>query len=148
MFEKINNDLKDSLKSGDKFKLSVLRMIKSALQLEAINNKTEINELTDEVVTTVLKRQVKQRNDSLKEYSDLGKVETVEELKKEIAIINAYLPEEASDEEIEHTVNEAFAKINPSSMKDMGQIMKYVTEKLKNADMSKVSSLVKAKLSK
>ena len=143
MFEQINNDLKDSLKSGDKFKLSVLRMMKSALQLEAINNKCE---LTDEAVTRVLKRQVKQRNDSIKEYESLNKMETVESLKEEIAIINAYLPEEASEEEISKTIDAAFAELNPTSMKDMGRIMKYVSEKLKNADMSKVSNMVKERL--
>ena len=143
MFEQINNDLKDSLKSGDKFKLSVLRMMKSALQLEAINNKCE---LTDEVVTSVLKRQVKQRNDSIKEYESLNKMETVESLKEEITIINAYLPEEASEEEISKTIDAAFAELNPTSMKDMGRIMKYVSEKLKNADMSKVSNMVKERL--
>ncbi len=143
MFEQINNDLKDSLKSGDKFKLSVLRMMKSALQLEAINNKCE---LIDEVVTSVLKRQVKQRNDSIKEYESLNKMETVESLKEEIAIINAYLPEEASEEEISKTIDAAFTELNPTSMKDMGRIMKYVSEKLKNADMSKVSNMVKERL--
>ena len=93
MFERINEDLKNALKSGDKFKLSVLRMIKSALQLEAINKKSE---LVDEDVLTVLKRQVKQRNDSLSEFERLGKNEAAEDLKKEIEIINSYLPEEAS----------------------------------------------------
>ncbi len=148
MFEKINDDLKNSLKSGDKFRLSVLRMLKSALQLEAINNKVEITKLEDDMVINVLKRQVKQRTDSMKEYSDLGKLETVEDLKKEIAIISEYLPAAASDEEIEKTINEAFEKLKPTSMKDMGQIMKFVTENIKNADMSKVSGIVKAKLSK
>ncbi len=143
MFEQINNDLKNALKSGDKFKLSVLRMMKSALQLEAINNKSE---LTDEVVTMVLKRQVKQRNDSIKEYENLGKMETVDDLKKEITIITNYLPEEASIEEINKVIDEAFNELNPTSMKDMGKVMKYVTEKLKNADMTKVSSIVKERL--
>lgn len=143
MFEQINNDLKTSLKNGDKFKLSVLRMIKSALQLESINNKTE---LTDEVVMTVLKRQVKQRNDSIKEYENLGKLETVNDLKHEIEIINGYLPEEASIEEITKVIDEAFNELNPSSMKDMGKVMKFVTEKLKNADMTKVSTIVKERL--
>ena len=148
MFEKINDDLINSLKSGDKFRLSVLRMLKSALQLEAINSKIEITKLEDDMVINVLKRQVKQRTDSMKEYSDLGKLETVEDLKKEIAIISEYLPAAASDEEIEKTINEAFEKLKPTSMKDMGQIMKFVTENIKNADMSKVSGIVKAKLSK
>ena len=145
MFERINEDLKNALKSGDKFKLSVLRMIKSALQLEAINKKSE---LIDEDVLTVLKRQVKQRNDSLSEFERLGKNEAAEDLKKEIAIINSYLPEEASIEEIEKVIDEAFNEINPTSMKEMGLVMKYVTEHLKNADMTKVSSMVKERLVK
>ena len=143
MFEQINEDLKNALKCGDKFKLSVLRMLKSALQLEAINKKAE---LIDDDVVMVLKRQVKQRNDSLKEYEQLGKLETVQELQKEIEIINTYLPEEASVEQINSVVDEAFANINPASMKEMGLIMKYVTEHLSNADMSKVSAMVKDRL--
>ncbi len=143
MFAKINTDLMNALKSGDKFKLSVLRMLKSALQLESINNKKE---LTDEVVISVLKRQVKQRNDSIKEYEALGKEEVVNDLKHEIEIINEYLPQEASDEEIEKAIAEAFQELNPTSMKDMGKVMKFVTEHLANADMSKVSALVKNKL--
>ena len=145
MFERINEDLKNSLKSGDKFRLSVLRMLKSALQLEAINKKSD---LVDDDVLTVLKRQVKQRNDSLTEFERLGKVEAANDLKKEIEIINEYLPEEASIEQIETIVEEAFKEINPTSMKEMGIVMKYVTEHLKNADMTKVSKIVKERLSK
>ena len=145
MFEQINEDLKNALKSGDKFKLSVLRMLKSALQLEAINKKSD---LKDEDVISALKRQVKQRNDSLKEYEELGKIETATELRKEIEIINDYLPEEASIEQNNAAIDEAFAKINPTSMKEMGMVMKYVTENLANADMTKVSAIVKERLTK
>lgn len=145
MLETINEDLKKSLKDGDKFKLSVLRMLKSALQNEAINKKKE---LEDEDVLTVLKRQVKQRNDSLTEYEKLGKLETVETLKQEIEIINAYLPEEASIEQINEVIDRAFSEINPTSMKEMGLIMKYVTENLSNADMTKVSTIVRERLCK
>ena len=137
MIEQINNDLKDALKNGDKFRLSVLRMLKSALQLEAIKEKSEA---TDEIVLNVLKRQVKQRNDSIKEYTDLGKLEVAEDLQKEIDILKEYLPEEASDEDIRKTVEDAFSELSPSSMKDMGRIMKYVSEHLSNAEMSKVSA--------
>ena len=145
MFETINNDLKEALKSGDKFKLSVLRMLKSALQLESINNKVE---LTDDVVINVLKKQVKQRNDSKNEYEKLGKVEVVNDLNKEIEIINKYLPKEASIEEIDKVISEAFQEINPTSMKEMGQIMKYVSSHLANVDMTKVSTIVKERLAK
>jgi uncharacterized protein YqeY len=145
MFEKINEDLKEALKSGDKFKLSVLRMMKSALQLEAINKK---GELADEDVIAVLKKQVKQRNDSVKEYESLNKMEVVNDLKKEIEIISSYLPEEASEEQINKVIDDAFVEINPTSMKEMGLIMKYVSEHLKNVDNGKVSMIVKERLSK
>ena len=145
MFNQINEDLKESLKSGDKFKLSVLRMLKSALQLEQINKQKE---LTDDDVCSVLRKQVKQRNDSLNEFSRLGKEDVVNSLQQEIAIISTYLPQEATEEEINKVIDEAFENLNPTSMKDMGGIMKYVTEHLKNADMTKVSSKVKERLLK
>ena len=145
MFERINEDLKNALKSGDKFRLSVLRMLKSALQLEAINKK---GELTDDDVINVLKKQAKQRNESIKEYENLNKLDVVETLKNEINIINEYLPAEASEEEINKVIDEAFNSINPTSMKEMGLIMNYVKEHLKNADSSKVSLIVKNRLSK
>ena len=143
MLNQINDDLKEAMKSGDKFKLSVLRMVKSALQLESISKKKE---LEDEEVISVLKKQVKQRNDSIEEYDRLGKADTVEDLKKEVAIISAYLPEEASEEEINKVVNEAFNELHPTSMKDMGSIMKYVGEHIKNVDNSLVSKIVKERL--
>ena len=145
MFDKINSDLVNAMKTGDKFTLSVLRMLKSALQLEKINNKKE---MTDEVVMAVIKKQVKQRNDSCEEYLKLGKTEVADDLKKEIAILSAYLPEEASIEEITRVVDEAFNTLNPTSMKDMGSLMKFVTSKLSNVDNAKVSNLIKERLVK
>jgi len=143
MFNKINEDLKNSLKTGDKFRLSVLRMLKSALQLEAINKKSE---LVDDDVVVVLRRGVKQRTDSLNEFLKLGKEEAACDLQKEIDIINEYLPKEASIEEVTKVVDEAFQELNPSSMKDMGNIMKYITEHLKNAPMATVSKIVRERL--
>ena len=75
-------------------------------------------------------------------------MDVVENLQKEIDIINAYLPSECSEEEMNKVIDEAFEEIKPSSMKEMGQVMKYVTEKLSNADMSKVSAIVKERLVK
>ena len=144
MMERIVNDLKEAMKSQDKFKLSVLRMLKSALQNEAINQKKE---LTDEDVLKVIKKQVKLRKDSLEEYKKYNKVETIADLTKEIEILNEYLPEEPSEEEIIACVNIIFEEIKPSSMKEMGLIMKAVGEKLPNADMTLVSKIVKEKLS-
>ena len=145
MYNKINEDLTSSLKNGDKFRLSVLRMLKSALQLEKINKK---GELSDEDVLMVIKRQVKQRNDSIREYESLDKLEVVNDLKKEVEILSDYLPEEASVEEINKVIDDAFNEIKPTSMKEMGLIMKYALSHLSNADNSVVSKLVKERLTK
>lgn len=144
MNERILNDLKDAMKAQDKFKLSVLRMLKSALQMEAINNKTE---LTDDNVIKVIKKQVKLRKDSISEYQKCEKMDTVEDLNNEIAILEEYLPEEMSIEEVKKCIDEVFAELNPSSIKDMGSVMKRLGEKITNADMKEVSRLVKEKLS-
>lgn len=145
MYEKINEDLKNAMKEKDTFKLSVLRMLKSALQLEQIAKK---HELDDNEIAAVLKKQVKVRKDSLEEYKKYDKTELVESLEKEIAILDAYLPEEMSESEISEIVKSAVEEIKPTSMKDMGLVMKKVNEQLigKNADMSLVSKLVKEKI--
>ncbi len=145
MYEKINEDLKNAMKEKDTFKLSVLRMLKSALQLEQIAKK---HELDDNEISAVLKKQVKVRKDSLEEYKKYDKTELVESLEKEIAILDAYLPEEMSESEINEIVKSAVEEIKPTSIKDMGLVMKKVNELLvgKNADMSLVSKLVKEQI--
>ena len=147
MLDKINEDLKTAMKEHDTFKLSVLRMLKSALQLEQIAKK---HELDDSEVSSVIKKQVKVRKDSIVEYEKYGKSDSVKDLENEVEILSSYLPEEMSKEEIEVTVNEVIAEINPESIKEMGKVMKRLNEVLagKNADMSLASSLVKEKLSK
>ena len=143
---KINDDLKNAMKEKDTFKLSVLRMLKSALQLEKIAKK---HELDDNEIITVIKKQVKLRKDSILEYKKYNKEESVKDLEKEIEILSVYLPEEMSIEEINTLIDEVFKVVNPSSIKDMGNIMKIVNEKItgKNADMALISKTVKEKLS-
>lgn len=144
MQEKISNDLKEAMKSGDKFKLSVLRMLKSALQLEAIKEKKE---LSDEEVMGVIKRNVKQRKDSIAEFEKYNKQEEIVNLEKEIEILKAYLPEELSEEQIDEEISKVFEEVKPASMKDMGKMMKMLTEKIGTvADMSLVSKKVKDRL--
>lgn len=143
---KIDDDLKNAMKEKDTFKLSVLRMLKSALQLEKIAKK---HELDDNEIITVIKKQVKLRKDSILEYKKYNKEESVKDLEKEIEILSVYLPEEMSIEEINALIDEVFKDANPSSIKDMGNVMKLVNEKIagKNADMSLISKTVKEKLS-
>jgi len=145
MNTKINADLVAAMKEKDAFKLSVLRMLKSALQLESISKK---HELSDDEVASVLKKQVKLRKDSKEEYLSYNKMDKVADLEKEIAIISTYLPEELSEEEIKKNVDTAISEVKPTSMKDMGMVMKKLNELLagKNADMSLASKLVKEAL--
>ena len=144
MENQIDNDLKLALKSGDKFTLSVLRMLKSEIINES--RKGSLHTLTNDEVLKVIKKGVKTRKDSIEEYKKYGKLDTVNELAKEVDILNKYLPQEMSEEEIIKIVNEVFEELKPSSMKDMGNLMKVISSKITNADMSLVSKIVKDKL--
>ena len=146
MNNKISEDLKETMKNGDKFKLSVLRMLKSALLLEA-KAVSKDHELTDEEVIKVIKKQVKTRKDSIVEYQKYDKQDEVESLEKEVEVLNVYLPVEMTEEEIIKAIDEVFDMVKPTSMKDMGLIMKELNTKITNADMSLVSKLVKERLS-
>lgn len=143
--ETINNDVKEAMKSGNKFELNVLRMLKSALQNEKISKNHDLDE--NEIIA-VIKKQVKVRKDSLKEYQEYNREDLVEGLTKEIDILTKYFPEELSEEEIDKTINDVFAKLNPTSIKDMGNVMKELNSLIATkADMSLVSKKVKEKLS-
>ncbi len=145
MFDKIKSDLLESMKSGDKFKLGVLRMLKSALQMEQISLNHELN--NDEVLT-VIRREVKKRNSSIIEYEKFNKLDTVEDLKHEISILEEYLPAMLSNEEIEKIIDETIAEYDNPDIKSMGKIIAEVKAKTNgNADMSLVSKLVKERLS-
>ena len=141
----IDLDLKGALKSGDKFTLSVLRMLKSEFIVES--RKGSLHELTDEDALRIIKKQVKTRKDSIEEYKKYNKLETVKELEHEIEILNKYLPQEMSEEEIKKVIDLVFEEVKPTSMKDMGNLMKIISSKITNADMSLVSKIVKGRLS-
>lgn len=145
MIEKINNDLKIAMKEKDVFRMSVIRMLKSALQLESIAQK---HELSDNEVINILKKQVKLRKDSIEEYKKYNKMETVDSLEKEIAILNVYLPEEMNEDEIKVVIEKIFDDVKPSSIKDMGKVMASLNKELegKNADIGLASKIVKEKL--
>lgn len=146
MNEQIKNDLVTAMKNQDKFLVSVLRMLKSAIQSEAINKK---HELTDDEVIAVIKKQVKVRTSSLEEYKNYNRTDMVEDLTKEIEILSSYLPEELSSEEIDKIIDETISEVNANSIKEMGLVIKTVSSKVGNrADMSIVSKKVKEILSK
>ena len=143
LLEQLSKDMVVSMKNKDSFSLGVIRMAKGAIQLEAINKKKE---LTDEEIVAVLSKQIKIRNDSISEFTKANRMDLVEQNKKEIEILNKYMPEQLSETEVNRIIDEAFTKLNPTN-KDMGLIMKEVSPKLKGkADMSKVNAIIKEKL--
>lgn len=144
LLEQLSKDMIDAMKSKDSFTLGVIRMAKGAIQLESINKKKE---LTDEDVVSVIAKQIKMRNDSIAEFTKANREDLVEQNKKEIAVLNKYMPEQLSDAKINEIIDEAFTKINSTSNKDMGLIMKEISPKLKGkADMGKVNAIIKEKL--
>lgn len=144
MRNQILEDLKSAMKAQDKLKLSVIRMVKSAMQMEELNKKRE---LTDEEVIDVISKQIKTRKDSIKEFEKGARDDLIEATSKEIDILVTYLPKQLTDEEVMEIIEKVFDEIKPESPKDMGKIMKTVTPLVKGkADMGKVSSIIKSKL--
>lgn len=144
MIGKIDGDLQIALKNQDKFTLSVLRMLKSEFINES--RKGSLHELTDDEAMKVIKHQVKVRKDSIEEYKNYGKLDLVADLEKEVEVLSKYLPQEMTEEEILKVIDEVFAELKPTSMKDMGNVMKTVSSKLTNANMAFVSQTIKDRL--
>jgi len=144
--DKIVNDLTDAMKAKDANRLSVLRMVKANLMNRQIEKGAD---LTDEEITKALQSLVKQRRDSIEQYENAGRAELAEKEKSELVVIEDYLPQAASKEEIEKAVAEAISETGASSIKEMGAVMKAAQTKLagKSADGKLVSETVKAKLS-
>jgi len=146
LLEQLSKDMVQAMKNKDSFTLGVIRMAKGAIQLEGINKKKD---LTEEDVVSVISKQIKMRNDSITEFTKANRMDLVEQNKKEIEILSKYMPEQLSLDEVNKIIDEAFEKINPTSSKDMGLIMKEVSPKLKGkADMGQVNAIIKERLSK
>ena len=144
MRNKLLSDLVAAMKNQDKDTLSVLRMVKGAMQLEEINKK---HELTDDEFIGVISKQIKTRKESILEFEKANRTDLIEKTKMEIEILNKYMPEQLSEEEVLKVIDEAFDNVKPQAQSDMGKLMGYVNPKLKGkADMSFVSKTIKEKL--
>ena len=143
--DKITGDLTAAMKAKDANRTSVLRMVKANLMNRQIEKGAD---LTDEEINKALQSLVKQRKDSIEQYEKAGRAELAEKEKSELTIIEDYLPQSASREEIETAVSEAIQETGASSIKEMGAVMKAALAKLagKSADGKIVSDTVKAKL--
>ena len=143
--KQIVSDLTAAMKAQDAGRTSTLRMVKAAMMNRQIEKGSELD---DDDMQKLLRSLVKQRRDSIEQYEKAGRQELVDKEKAEIDVIETYLPQAASQEEIEQAVTAAIAETGATSIKDMGKVMKATQAALagKNADGRTVSEVVKAKL--
>ena len=144
MKERLLEDLKLAMKSQDKIKLSVIRMVKAAIQMDEIAKKRE---LTEEEIISILAKQIKTRKESIQEFAKANRNDLVEQNEAEVAILNTYMPKMMEESEIEALIEEVFVKVNPTGVNDIGRVMKEIAPLVKGkADMSLVNSLIKKHL--
>lgn len=143
--QRIIDDLTAAMKAKDAPRTSTLRMVKASVMNREIEKG---GELTEEEMRKTLQSLVKQRRDSVEQYEKAGRAELAEKEQAEISIIESYLPQAASREEIEQAVSLAIAEVGATSMRDMGAVMKAIQARLaeRSADGRTVSEIVKAKL--
>lgn len=133
------------MKNKEKDKLSVIRMIKSSIQNEAIKTG---NELSEDEELTVLSREVKQRKDSLHEFDKAGRQDLVEKIRTELQYVELYMPKQLSEEEVSEIVKQAISETGASSKAEMGKVMAVIMPKVKGkAEGSLVNKLVQQHLS-
>lgn len=141
----ITNDMKLALKAQDKSALKAIRMILGAIKQKEIDERINLD---DTQVMAVIQKMVKQRKDSISQFSDAGRTDLVEVEEAELSIINNYMPKQLSEAEIEVAVDKAISDSGADSMKDMGKLMGILKGQLDGqADMGLVSQLIKSKLS-
>ena len=137
----LNDDIKTAMKAKDKETLAVLRMLKTAIQNDQIKAGRELN---GEEELTVLSREMKQRKDSLSEIEKAGRDDLVEQVKVEIAIVEKYMPQQLTEEEIRQLVQEVMTQTGATSPKDFGKVMGAMMPKVKGkADGNQVNAIVK-----
>jgi len=149
MRERIAQAMKDALKSKDQATLSTIRLIVAALKDRDIAARSDNNHdgISDDEILSMLQTMIKQRNESSKMYEDGGRPELAEAEKAEIVLIQKFLPEQLSHDDIENAITEAIAQTNAASIKDMGKVMAHLKEQhAGQMDFSAASQMVKAAL--
>jgi len=144
LMDRLNEDMKQAMRAKDKETLSVIRMVKASLQNEAIHLGTDILE-EDEL--TILSRELKQRKDSLTEFENAGRNDLIEKIEKEINILQNYMPEQLTENEIEEMVKTTISEVNATSKKEFGKVMVSLMPKVKGkADGAVVQKIVQKHL--
>lgn len=145
LVNELKQDMITAMKEKDKDRLTVIRMVKAALDKERIDKKAEVN---DELLIDVVNKQIKMRNDSIEEFKKANRSDLVEDVEKELEVLKKYLPPQLELEEVENIIEEAIKEVDATSMKQMGAVMQIVNPKVKGKfDMKKVSEIIKSRLS-
>lgn len=144
LVEMLDKDMIEAMKNHEKEKLTVIREVKAGMKQANIDQKKEIN---DELLIDVVSRGIKTRKESIKEFEKGNRDDLIEKTQGEIEVLNKYLPEQLSEEEINKMIEEVFEEVKPESSKDMGKVMGIITPKVKGkADMGLVSTIIREKL--
>jgi uncharacterized protein len=145
--EQLNKDIADAMRAKDQDKLGPLRMLKTALTLRRVDRGKDLDDVEARQVVSTL---VKQRKDSVEQFTNAGRQDLADKEQAEIVILETYLPPPVSREELERAVDDAVRATGASSPKDMGGVMKAVMAGLagRNADGKLVNELVRARLSR
>jgi uncharacterized protein len=142
--DRLNEDMKQAMRSQDKFRLSVIRMVRSSIKNIEIDQRKSLD---DQEVLDVLNREIKQRKDSLQEFDKAGRQDLVEQLKQELAILADYMPQQLSEDEVKEIVQQTIQEVGASSKADMGKVMGALMPKVKGrADGKLVNQIVQQSL--
>ncbi|MFM2318712.1 MAG: hypothetical protein RLZZ215_1333 [Pseudomonadota bacterium] len=142
--EQLTEAMKQAMRAQDKARLGVIRLVLAAIKQQEVDTRQAQDDLA---VLAVLDKMVKQRRESIRQYTEAGRLELAEQEQFEINVIQEYLPQALSDDEIAALVAEAVVATGAASVKDMGKVMAWVKPKAQGrADMGKVSSLIKTSL--
>lgn len=155
MRENISQAVKDAMKSGDKMRLSTLRLVQAAIKdrdiaarVDAKGQSTGLDRIDDSELLGLLQKMIKQRREAAKTYADAGRSELADKETAEIAVIEEFLPKQLSAEETEKAVAAIIDEIGASGLKDMGRTMGALKERFAGQmDFGKASAVVKARLS-
>ncbi len=142
--EQIMQDMKEAMKSKDSLKVSTLRLLISEIKNKEIEKR---GELSDDEILAVIQKAVKQRKESIEKYKEAGRTDLAEKEEKELKILESYLPQPLSKEELEAIIEEAIKETGATTPKDMGKVMKVVMPKVRGrADGKLVNQMVREKL--
>lgn len=141
--EKVQNLIQEAMKARDKVRVSTLRLLSSAFNYERIAKQ---HDLTEEEEIAVIRRQVKQRRDSIEAYKKVGAMEQAKREEEELKILQEFLPPEVGEKEIGELVDLVLKETGASSIKDLGRVIGAVKAKVPNADGAVIAAIVKQKL--